>query len=248
MNPSVSIEINEIDSRIFNKCVLDIRNFTSATDITALEKEAILPLQPWYVCCKVSSSDCASIHLLESAGFRYVETQLVLSFRVKPLYPSNPFPQYVFEEVVDQDTLARVVALATASIVDDRIANDPLLGPAYASKRYACYLANSMQAPDQHLYALKNSETGDIIGFKSHRYLPDGSVQLLLGGLRTDCRGSGLAPVLEQLEFSTLLAAGIKRGVTAVSARNLAIMNLEIAGFGFKVKESLAVLRKIYAA
>ncbi len=249
MKPSCNahVTVNEIDSSIFGKRVLDIRNFDSSTDIAALEAGSILPLQPWYVCCKIPSSDCAGIHLLESAGFRYVETQLVLSFRVKSLYPSNPFPQYIFEEVCDHETLSRVIDIATSSIIDDRIANDPLLGPLYAGKRYGAYLARSMESPDQHLYALKNGQNGDIVGFKSHRYLPDGSVQLLLGGLRDDCKGSGLAPLLEHLEFSTLLAAGIKRGVTAVSARNLAIMNLEIAGFGFKVKESLVVLRKMYA-
>jgi len=242
-----TVSINTIDSEIFERSVLDIRDFDSSIDMPSFEKESILPLKPWYVCCKLASSDCAGIHLLESCGFRYVETQLVLAFRVKTLYPSNPFPQYILEEVCDHETLSRVVDIATSSILDDRIANDPLLGPRYAQMRYSVYLTRSMEAPDQRLYALKNSQTGDIVGFKSHRFLPDGSVQLLLGGLRDDCKGSGLAPLLEHLEFSSLLAAGIKRGVTAVSARNLAIMNLEIAGFGFKVKESLAVLRKVYA-
>jgi len=164
------------------------------------------------------------------------------------------FPTFTFSfcnnEIFDREnTRSRMGALTeyARKLPQAVRSSDPLLGPLYAGKRYGAYLARSMESPDQHLYALKNGQNGDIVGFKSHRYLPDGSVQLLLGGLRDDCKGSGLAPLLEHLEFSTLLAAGIKRGVTAVSARNLAIMNLEIAGFGFKVKESLVVLRKMYA-
>lgn len=246
MNAGPRAELNEIDSAIFGKTVLELRGVTADMDFRSFEEEYARISTPWYACCKVPAHDIPAVHMLEENGFRFMELQLRLSFRVKPLFEKNPFPQYVFEEVTDTAILDRVIEIATGTFTDDRISNDPLLGPAFAKRRYAAYLERSFTEPNQRLYAMINSTDGDIVGFKSHLYLPGNEVQLLLGGLRNDCKNSGLAPLLEHFEFCELAKNGIKRGQTAVSGRNMPIINLEIAGFGFKVKESMVVMRKLY--
>jgi len=69
---------------------------------------------------------------------------------------------------------------------------------------------------------------------------------MLLGGVRADYKSAGLAAINAYYDFNELMRNGVKRFTTHVSARNYGVMNLEISGFQYRIKQTFVVLRKLY--
>lgn len=236
----------EIDSEVLGRTILDLSGPYDAS-LPELEAQYIREHNPLYVVSKVPIEDIASIQLLEDHGFRFVETQLRLTFRLRGSFDTGKTP-YTFERVTTEEQLAEVLAIAGATFTDDRFLVDPKLGDAkhVSSARYQAYVRQSFIRPNERVYRLVNPTTDQTVAFKTHRIVNPEEALMLLGGVHTDYKGSGLAVINEYYEFNKLIADGVKRFTTHVSARNYAVMNLEIGGLGFKIKQTLVVLRKLY--
>jgi ribosomal protein S18 acetylase RimI-like enzyme len=82
---------------------------------------------------------------------------------------------------------------------------------------------------------------------RTHRHLGNGEALMLLGGVHPDYKGAGIAPLMSFHEYNELLRQGIRRITTHVSARNYAILNLEMSALRYRVVQTFVVLRKVYA-
>jgi hypothetical protein len=91
-----------------------------------------------------------------------------------------------------------------------------------------------------------NDSTKEIVGFGTHRHSSQDEAVIFIGGIVSTYQKAGLGPISDYLAINNLRREGVKKAYTHVSARNYAIMNLEIAGLGFKVIDSHVVLRKVY--
>ena len=238
---------NEIESLVLGKAVLEIRAFQAGDDLPAEEKRFRQEHDPLYAICKVPVEDLGAVHQLEDHGFRFVETQLKLSLKMKS-YDTSKYPySYVPAEPGDLET---VLGIAETIFSDDRFSVDPFIRERFAGKasgeRYRRYVRKSFEAPDECVYKMVNDATKEIVGFGTHRHTSQDEAVIFIGGIVSTYQKAGLGPISDFLAINNLRREGVKKAYTHVSARNYAIMNLEIAGLGFKVIDSHVVLRKVY--
>lgn len=238
---------NEIESLVLGKAVLEIRDFKSEDDLAGEESRFRQEHDPLYAICKVPVEDLAAVHRLEDHGFRFLETQLKLALKMKT-YDTSKYP-YSYLPVGAED-LEKILEIAATIFSDDRFSVDPFIKQRFAGKaageRYRRYVTKSFEASDECVYKLVNNTTHEIVGFGTHRHTSEDEAVILIGGIVSNYQNAGLGPISDFLAINTLRGEGVKRAYTHVSARNYAIMNLEIAGLGFRTVNSHVVLRKVY--
>jgi len=242
----MQITKHEIDSQVLGRAILELSGPYDG-ELARLEDDYVRTHHPLYVVYKAPIEDVASIQQLEDHGFRFVETQLRLTFRLRNHFDTGKAP-YVFERVTTEDQLRDVLDIAGNTFTDDRFLVDPELQGArkVSSARYQAYVRQSFLRPDERVYRLVNPTTGRTVAFKTHRIVDPEQALMLLGGVHADYKNAGIAPINAYHEFNELMRNGVKRFTTHVSARNYGVMNLEIGGFQYRIKQTFIVLRKIY--
>jgi hypothetical protein len=235
-----------IESLILGRAVLEIRAFQAGDDFPTEEQRFRQEHDPCYAICKVPVEDLAAIHQLEDNGFRFIETQLKLSLKMK----SYDVSKYPYRSVLaEPEDLETILGIAGTIFVDDRFFIDPFIKERFAGKaaeRYRRYVMKSFEAPDECVYKMVNTTTQEIVGFGTHRHTTQDEAMMFIGGIVSQYQKAGLGPISDFLTINNLRREGVKKAYGHVSARNYAIMNLEMAGLGFKVIDSHLVLRKAY--
>ncbi len=239
---------NEIESMVLGGAALEIRDFRTTDDFPRHEKQYVEAHAPIYAVCRVLIEDLEAVHMLEQNGFRFIETQLKLQLKMKA-YDVKRYP-YSYLPVETSEDLAVVLDMAGTIFSDDRFYVDPVIRSRFpknaAGERYRKYVGKSFDTGGECVCKMVNNSTHEIVGFGTHRHINEEEVQILLGGIASPYQNAGLGPISDYLAINNLRREGVKRAHTHVSARNTAIMNLEIAGLGFKVLNSYVVLRKFY--
>ena len=116
----------------------------------------------------------------------------------------------------------------------------------FSGNRYKFLVQQSHVQNDEFLYKFFNSQTGEILGFKTHKLISDTEVLMYLGGIVEKFKRSPLPVINGYLELNELFNRGIKRVTTHISGSNYGVLNLEIKEFGYKVAQTFMILRKIY--
>jgi hypothetical protein len=245
----MEIRLNEIDSRVLGRPVLDLLDPSERDDIAELETAYVARYEPAYALCKLHVEDVALIHRFEAAGFRFIETQLRLHFSLRRPF-EIPSGSYDFEEVTSETALEEVLTIVRETFTDDRWLIDPSLPDArsLSGKRYEAYVRQSFDRAGERVYRLLERESGRTMAMRTHRHLGNGEALMLLGGVHPDYKGAGLAPLMSFYEYNELLRNGVTRITTHVSARNYAILNLEMSALKYRVAQTFIVLRKVYPA
>jgi hypothetical protein len=243
----MNVELIETDSRVFGRNVLAIHDFDPQADFAAFESAYLREFAPAYVSCKVPLERVIDGHVLESNGFNLVECQIKSMIKLRKPYNVAAFP-YDFEEVTREDDLGHLLQIADTTFVHDRFRIDSCVASGIPGARYQEYVRKSFHSPDEAVFRLTERATGLVVAFKTHRYVKRDEVLFLLGGVDPQLKGAGLGLISEYFEFNTLIARGIRRGITHISACNYPIFNLEIGRLGFHVLQTFAVMRKCYPA
>lgn len=236
----------EEDSRALHGTVLAIQDFNPGIPFAPFERDYIGKYQPVYVTCKASLDQIAAIHALERSGFCLIECQIRSAIKFRRTFDVSAF-DYDFLEVTDERDLAEVFDIASSTFVHDRMRTDPAIPPECAVARYREYIWKSFRSPKESVYRLVDRSTGRVDAFKTHAYINDTDVLFLLGGVHADLKNAGLGPINGFFEVNELIRKGYKSGTTHVSAANSPIVNLEIGKLGFRVVNTFAVMRKLYA-
>lgn len=241
----MNVEYVDVDSLLFGRPVLQVSTPESSAELAAAEQAWLAQHRPGYVGCKVPLENTAAIHLLEAAGFRFIECQIRSEVSIRHPRPVEGLP-YEFLRVTSEAELGPVLAIADRTFVHDRFRNDPDVPEGIAERRYREYVRRSFQAPDEAVYRLTERATGATVAFKTHRYVSPTRALLLLGGVDPECKGAGLGAINSYFEHNELLRKGVRRATTHISGSNYPIFVLEIARLGFRVTAAFAVLRKMY--
>ncbi|WP_306598481.1 hypothetical protein [Geothrix sp. 21YS21S-2] len=241
------VEKIAIDSQALGRTVLELRDPSPHADFPSFEAAYRTQHDPRYCVCKVPIEDLEGIHHLEEMGFRFLELQLKLVGRPRER-DTSAFP-FEFSPVAGEAELAEVLAIAGSTFVADRFSVDPILSvsdPGVSGRRYHLYVEKSYRMADERLFKLVNRESGRIVGFNTHKYLGADEVLMFVGGVLPALKTTGLGAITDFFLINELKQRGVRKFYTHVSARNYPVMNLEIAGLGFKVLQNFAILRKIY--
>jgi len=237
--------VNQLDSEAMGATVVDIVDFSNTVAFADFEQALIRQHQPRYVACKVPLEDLSAIHTLEAHGFRMIETQFRSMLRLRDCVDTSQWP-YRYELVQDQADLEQVLAIAETTFEADRYTIDSDIPAVVAGRRYSAYVQRSFTADDECVHKLVNPDSGEIVGFNTYRRQSPREAMLLLAGVVPRYKSTGLGKLLNDYVLNDLFAEGVGRVHTHQSARNYAILNLEIGYNGFRVVQAYAVLRKTY--
>ncbi len=237
----------EIDSRVLGGNVVAISDFDPETEFAEFEQRYVEEFHPIYVSCKIPLERISEVHILESQGFGLIEGQIRASVKLRKMHDVSRFP-YDFGPVTREEDLTSVLEIAGTTFAHDRFSMDPRLAPGVSGTRYREYVRHSFLTPDEAVFRLVDRATGQVVAFKTHRYVSESEVLFLLGGVHPDYKNLGVGVINEYFEFNMLMQKGIRFGITHISASNYPIFNLEIGNLGFRVLTTFAVMRKIYAS
>ncbi len=241
----MNVTLVPIDSEVLGGNVLAIEGFSAAENFQTFEGRYVDTYHPVYVSCKVPIEQIADVHALERDGFNLIECQIRAAFEIKtPLEP--PAYQYAFERVETEEALLPVLDVAGRTFTRDRFSMDPRIDRRVSGERYRRYVRRSFEAPNEAVFRLYDAASGETVAFKTHRYLGNGEVLLLLGGVDPKFKKLGLGVVNTYYEFNELRRLGFSRGTTHISAANYDVFNVEIGRLGFRIVATYAVMRKIY--
>lgn len=239
---------NEIDSDVLQSPVLEIVDFDAGSDFRRFEDDYLRHYNPLYVTCKVPAEQIQDVHLLEENGFRFLEFQLRL--RGSPNKEYEASGDYSYLPIGSERDLGAVLDIASTIFEHDRYSRDPffqrLASPNIAGERYRRYVEKSAAAEDEFVYKLVNNQSGEIVGFGTHRIVAPDQALLLIGGVKNEYKASGLGVINDRLGLNELRRKGVKWFYTHVSAANYPIINLEVRALGFRVVRGFVVLRKAY--
>lgn len=164
--------------------------FEPKDDKDILENMALLNTPDYdgaYLCAKVSAKNVNIIHALEDFGFRFMETQIGMSydFTVQRL-PSTlkRYDGYLScEEVKGDKSLWNEVTerVTDEMFITDRIYLDSMFPPGTSSLRYRNWMNDMKSNPDYTMLVWRIVKTGEIIGFDIMRSLVPTAVAILGG-------------------------------------------------------------------
>ncbi len=237
---------NYTDSKVFGRNFLYINDFSCHVSFSEFEKEYINSYDPFYVAVKIPIENLAEIHCLEKFGFSFIEIQIRETLRLKNSYNPIAFFPYKLEQVTTESDLNAILEIASKTFRHDRFTMDPLIPDRFSGDRYMFLVNQSFEQNDEFVYKFFNSQTGEILGFKTHKILTEHEALMYLGGIAEKYKRSPLPAINGYLELNELFAKGIKKVTTHISGSNYGVLNLEVKEFGYKVTQAFVVLRKVY--
>ena len=233
----------DIDSNIYGKNFLDIKEYSTEVDFNKFEENYRLEFSPFYVSCKLPLESIREIQALGRYGFEFSEFQIRERLNLIKKFPV--YKPYQMEIVNSESDLADILEIASNTFEHDRFTTDPLIDKSFSGERYKAYVVKSFKSGDEFLYKLFNSETGEILGFKTHKIINNDEALMFLGGVANKYKKSPIPVINGYLELNRLFENGIKKVTTHISGGNYGVLNLEVKEFGYKVVNSFVVLRKI---
>lgn len=241
----MKVERIEVDSAVFGRSVLALKDVTPADDLAAEEARYTQQFRPAYVSCRVPLEELATVHRLEQHGFQFIECQIRSTIRFARDYDVSRYP-YEYQRVATREALDEVLDIAGRTVVHDRFTIDPAVSQDISGARYRRYVEKSFAAPDEAVWRLYDPASKQTLNFRTHRVTGPGEVQLLLGGVHPEFKSLGLGVIASYFCFNQMRREGFRRAVTHISAINYPVFNLEIGNLGFRVNATFAVLRKVY--
>jgi hypothetical protein len=241
----MKVERIEVDSAVFGRSVLALKDLTPEDDLAAEEARYLQQFRPAYVSCRVPLDNLGTIHRLEQHGFRFIECQIRSTIRFARDYDVSSYP-YEYQRVTTREALDEVLNIASSTVVHDRFTIDSAVAKGISGDRYRRYVEQSFAAPDEAVWRLYDPASKQTLNFRTHRIIGPGEVLLLLGGVHPAFKSLGLGVIASYFCFNQMRRDGFRRGVTHISAINSPVFNLEIGNLGFRVNATFAVLRKVY--
>jgi len=237
---------NYTDSNVFGRNFLEIRDVSCNVSFTKFEKEYQKTFNPYYVSAKLPIDQIAEIQFLESMGFQFIETQIRETLRLTNAYNPVAFFPYKLEQVTSKSDLNAILDIASNTFRHDRFTMDPMIPVGFSGNRYKFLVNQSYETDNEFVYKFFNSQSGEILGFKTHKVLSEGEALMYLGGIAEKYKRSPLPAINGYLELNELYSKGIRKITTHISGSNYGVLNLEVKEFGYKVIQAFIVLRKIY--
>ena len=176
-----------------------------------------------FVSCRLPYNRLEESMLLESSGFRFVETAL------HP-YLNLPDPRYQDTddfsiELATQDDLAIMEDIAAHAFTHGRIHADPRLGTTLGNKRYSRWVRNTLSHPSQQLIKITNKEH-DIIALFITEISSDQSMYWHLTTIAPQFQGQGYGWSIWRAMLSRHSQEGMRSVRTTITAGNVPVLNL----------------------
>lgn len=233
--------------RNFNKKVLEIELDAddSADCLVALENDYAAYE---YIVAKVPKRRIDLVHGLEDDGFRFMETQMVMTVNLTKLTESPPSTKAISERIQFQtvDTMERLEEILSNIdenlFVTDRVSLDPVLGSSLSHKRYINWIKDGFLGGNA-LIAEANLKSNRI-GFYYFLNGKDKTIHAVLASLYQNYRRRAVGIRFAKEVLTWLAEAGYTKMVLTVSSNNLEALRAYLS-VGFEMKEIYYILRRV---
>ena len=180
------------------------------------------------VSCRLDHTQLRESMALEEAGFRFVEMvhEPHLDLAEDIAAPSR----VIAVEDAGPDDLAAIEDIAYSAFSTGRFLLDWRLPPELSKRRYATWVRNSVDAPEQTV--LKAELDGELVGFFIVERRPDGTVYWHLTAIAPRWQGKGVGMSLWRTMLRRHRAEGATAVETTISGHNAPAINL-YARLGF---------------
>lgn len=245
---SLKYEVLLLESAILHRKCISIIEYSSVMDIIANEIFLVNKFDPYYVSCKIQSSDLSSIHTLEQVGYRFSE------FRVQMLLHTSDTDEtgsviYPFkaEFTADKANLRQARKILLAQSDDDRFSSDPLIGNEFAKKRVVRNLEKSFRRfPNEFVVGLFHIQTDELLAFRTGAFLSQSEVHYYQYGVAQGRETDHTADLLESLSIALLRQHGVSIIHAITTGYNITELNRLTRNHGFKMIGSTVIMRKIF--
>lgn len=223
------------DEEIFGVPVAQIDNFTVANAETAgssLEVfEEWMETQDIHLCsARIPQSQVIEAAFLQGQGFKFIELNICpersLDFSTEE---SSENIEIIKAQKTDWDEMIRT---ASQVFKVGRFHNDPALGPELGNLRYARWMQNSLDDPDQVTYRI--IWEGQMVAFFVCQSDDAGVVSWQLNAMLPEFAGRGIGKQIWSKMMMHHKEAGLIKVRTSISSHNAAALNLYVSlGFRF---------------
>lgn len=238
------------DSEYLHNTTIEIENFT-VTSLAALKK-LMTQLQQTHklkkgdlLVSKIPLVDYSKIHLLDQAGFYFIEQAITLNIDLSSwnansfLFPNNSEYQLIPAMLPDKKAIKDI---AGSIFTDDRFHLDPHIPKERADLRFEMWIENSFHNADT-VYKFIDTE-GTIIGFFIVNEEKE-FAEFRLAGLHPLYKGKGLGKMLYHHMYQILKEKKFKTIASVISLNNIQVLNVYMYLTHAKFVHPLIVLHKV---
>lgn len=241
---SLLLKENPTDTELFGYSVYDLRLEESFDDETF--RESLISLnKPNLITAYLPVDQIASIEKLGHLGFQFVECRLHVTKEPKGYFNSLDLFPYTFNRVNDTDELEALINLCDSMEFDDRYSCDHRISRDLALGRNKFFLRQSFERDSEPIYILKNSYSGEVLGFRSFRLDSDIEVSMLLCGVVPGYLADKHLQMINTFELEVIGELGVQYIKAVISARNYLEINRYLTQNGFLIDYAEYVCRRI---
>lgn len=175
------------------------------------------------VSCRLPYDRLAETMLLETQGFRFVETVL---------HPYLDLPDSRYQdqeglrvELASAADIPTLEAIATHAFFHGRIHADPRLGPALGNRRYGRWVSNSFSHSSQRLLKILNEECSIVALFITETG-PNQNLHWHLTAIAPQYQGQGYGWRVWLAMLAHHTREGVRSVQTTITAGNVPVLNL----------------------
>lgn len=225
----------------FNKNVLEIQ-FEPTDTKDCLDTLSTLEKEFNYILAKVPKMKIDLAHRLEEHEFRFLETQISLSYNLKKHKSLEQKNRIQFKQLHKPDDLDVLIASIDLGLfLTDRVAIDPTLGIEYANTRYINWIKNDFE--NKATKIIEASIDNRKMGFFYLKDRGNNVIDAVLFAIYQDSQKRGYTvKVMEQM-LVYLAKEGYTRVETKVSSNNIEILKLHLS-LGLRVENVNYIFRK----
>lgn len=200
-----------------------------------------------YIVAKIPKGKLDIVHSLEDNGFRFMETQIELSYNVNKHTEASRYikklsDQTQYKKVNTIDQLSLLLSKIEEDLfITDRVSLDPLLGTTTAHKRYLNWLNDAFHTETASIYEVELKSRD--IGFFFYTPLDSTTIYGALASVYKKYRNRGLGLVVLEAAFNWVKEAGYSKIVTRVSSNNLEALRANL-NVGFESQDIYYILRR----
>jgi len=242
-------KILEVESRLFNRNIIQLAAETDAAEYAQHESKLITEKTPYYIQHQLDAGDLTGIHAFEDLGFRFIEFRI---FRYLDNIDPSTSSRYCFPfvcELVGNNAANKkaILAIAAQHSSDDRFTRDPLISNELAKKRLELYITKSLTSyPKQFVYGLFNSQTEELIGFRTGLFAEPGLVKYFYYFMKKEYNEPTYVSMLETGVVEDLIKRRVNRIEAVTSGFNVQEMNDSSLLQSFVVEKTMVLMRKIF--
>jgi len=242
-----NIFLNKTDSRYFGCNIVgwNVLKPLNTNDIAVQLKEILKQYDPALITVFLPVGDIISSGNFPIHEFQFIECRLLIEKELTEPTGSYITYPYEFLEVTQRNQLNRLKKACENMFFDDRFFTDPLIDDQLAFHRNIFFLEQSYTRKNEFIYILQNSNTNEILGFRSFQTTSKAEASMLISGYISEKKEENFQELINLLELETLHETGIQLIKAVISVQNYDEINRYISKYGYKIYDSKILLRKL---